>query len=326
MVVSQKRMMLIINPNSKPLKVALFLQMIISKFEKGGYTVDLFKTHGEGDATRIAHEAALSNKYEIVVAGGGDGTVNEVLNGLMPQPCKMGILPLGTSNVLCRSLNLPLNPLKAADAILSGRSKKIDLGQANDRYFAIMVSCGYDAYAIEQTSLRAKRFTGKYAYIYAGIKSIYHYQPQRIYLISDGKPVSYNAMVIVVSNAHLYGGNYRLTPDAQIDDGVFDVFIYTGNNVYRFLYYCVRLLFRHPVEVRDAVRTRVRNLQLTSPGRVLYQGDGDLFGKLPLTIRILPAVLEIAGVKLHKAKSTLFNDLTRLRFFNAKRPVVNNTL
>jgi len=292
----KKKIKLIVNPNSKPLKVALFLQTICSKFEKAGYEVDIYKTIGGGDASIIAREAATSGDYEMVVSGGGDGTVNEVLNGLMPNPVKLGILPLGTSNVLCRALKLPLNPLKAVDAILNRESKKIDVGLANDRYFSTMISCGFDAYAIEQTSLKVKKFTGRYAYVYAGIKSVYHYQPKRIQLLADGKPMNSDAMLLCISNAHLYGGNYMLTPKAKIDDGLFDVFLYTGHNVYRFVYYMLRLFLHFHLNFPDTVRFRVKKLELQSDGRVVYQGDGDLFGKLPLKITMIPSTLEIAGV------------------------------
>lgn len=293
----KKRMKFIVNPNSKPLKVAFFLQSLVHKFEKGGYEVDLYKTTGQGDATRVAREAKASGDYDIVVAGGGDGTVNEVLNGLMPDPPKMGIMPLGTSNVLARALNIPLLPTRAADAILSGVSKKIDVGLANDRYFAIMLSCGYDAYAIEKTSLKIKRFTGKYAYIWAGIKSIYHFQAPRIHIEADGRPFDSDAMIIVISNAHLYGGNYQLTPEAKIDDGLFDVFIYNGTSITRLIYYGLRVLSHLPLNYRDTIRFRARHLRLESRHRVLYQGDGDLFGELPVTVEVIPKALEVAGVR-----------------------------
>lgn len=289
-------MKLIVNPNSKPLKITLFLQKICKKFEQAGFEVDVYKTKGGGDATDVARESKKSGDYDIIVAAGGDGTINEVLNGIMPDPIEMGILPLGTSNVLCRALKLPLNPLKAADAIISGKSLNIDIGLANSRYFSTMVSCGFDAYTIEQTSLRVKKITGKYAYVIAGIKSIYHFKPQPISLIADNKPMNSDAMLICISNAHLYAGNYQLSPDAKIDDGLFDVFIYTGKDIYRFIYFLSRLFFRFHLNYPDTKRFRVKNLELKTPGRVLYQGDGDLFGRLPLKVTIMPAALKIAGV------------------------------
>ena len=297
MTAPPKRMKLILNPNSKPLRVALFLQSLIHRFEAGGYEVDVQKTRYAGEAVEIARAAKASGRYDVVVAGGGDGTVNEVLNGLMPDPIPMGILPLGTSNVLARALNIPLLPIKAADAINTGIIKRIDVGLANGRYFAIMLSCGYDAYAIEKTSLRVKRFTGKYAYIWAGIKSIYHFQAPRIHIEADGRPFDSDAMIIVISNAHLYGGNYRLTPDAKIDDGLFDVFIYNGTSITRLIYYGLRVLSHLPLNYRDTIRFRARELKLESKHRVLYQADGDLFGRLPVTVQVIPRALEVVGVK-----------------------------
>lgn len=324
MISSTKKIKLIVNPNSQPLKVALFLQPIITKFTKAGFTVDLYKTKGGGDATLVAREAVVSGDFEIVVAGGGDGTVNEVLNGLMPHPVMMGILPLGTSNVLCRALKLPLNPLKAADAIISGRSTKIDIGLANDRYFAIMISCGFDAYAIEQTSLKVKKITGRYAYVIAGIRSIYHYKPGRISLIADGKEMESDAMLLCISNAHLYGGNYRLTPDAKIDDGLFDIFMYTGKDIYRFVYYLLRLFLHFHLNFPDTVRFRVKELTLNSSSRVLYQGDGDLLGQLPAHISILPSALEVAGVKGWKKTKRKYKFIDKEKIKTRVHSIIHN--
>ncbi len=293
---NSKKMKLIVNPNSKPLKIKLYLQTICNKFEKAGFEVDVYKTKGDGDATDVAREVKKSGDYDIIVAGGGDGTINEILNGIMPDPMEMGILPLGTSNVLCRALKLPLNPLKAADEIISGKSQNIDIGWANGRYFSIMISCGFDAYAIEQTSLRVKKFTGKFAYITAAIKSIHHFKSQRISLIADKKLMQFETMLICISNAHLYGGNYQLTPEAKINDGLFDVFIYTGTDTYKFVYYMSRLFLRFHLNSTDTKRFRVKNLELKTSGRVLYQGDGDLFGQLPVKVKMIPAALKIAGV------------------------------
>lgn len=120
--------------------------------------------------------------------------------------------------------------------------------------------------------------------------------------MADGKQLQSDAMLLCISNAHLYAGNYQLTPEAKIDDGLFDVFLYTGRDVYRFVYYLMRLFLRFHLNFPDTLRFRVKNLHLESSGRVLYQGDGDLFGRLPVRISILPAALEIAGVESRRNK------------------------
>jgi diacylglycerol kinase (ATP) len=290
-----KQIKLIVNPNSQRMKVTLFLQSIVTRFEKGGCKVDVYKTLGGGDATDVAREAAKSGDYEVVVAGGGDGTVNEVLNGLMPNPIKMGILPLGTSNGLARELNIPLNPFRAVDAILNGHSTQIDVGIANGRYFGIMVGCGFDAYAIEKTNLRFKRFAGKYSYVFAAIKSLYRYKSNRIRLVVDGQPLDEDAVFVVVSNAQLYGGRYRLTPNASVDDGMLDVFVYKGRSIYRFLYLAIKMLMQRQLDSSDTVCLRAKNLLLYAKDRVPYQADGDALGELPVQIHILPLALEIVG-------------------------------
>lgn len=280
------------------MKVSLFLHAIVTKFEKGGYEVDVYKTQGHGDAINAAREAASSKEYDLVVAGGGDGTINEVLNGLLPSPIKLGILPLGTSNGLARELNIPLNPFKSVDAILSGGSEFIDIGIANGRYFGVMLGCGFDAYAIEQTNLRMKRFTGRYAYVFAGLKSIYKYKSHRIKVIADGQKLENDAIFVVVSNAQLYGGKYVLTPEASTNDGEFDVFLYTGTSLTRLIYYGLNLIVHRSPNSKDTMRFRAKNLVLHAEKRVPYQADGDALGELPVQVQIIPSAVEILGARI----------------------------
>lgn len=297
-----KRIKLIVNPNSQRLKVSLLLTSIISKFEKSGYEVDLYKTVGGGDAIEVARQAVDSGEFDIVVAGGGDGTVNEVINGLMPNPIQMGILPLGTSNGLARELNIPLNPLKSADVMMNGTSVTIDVGIANGRYFGLMLGCGFDALAIEHTNLQLKRFTGKYAYAIGGLKKLYKYKSHRIQLVVDGKRLDEDALFVVVSNTKLYGGKYTLTPNAHCDDGIFDVFMYTGDGLFSFIRFILKVISHKKLDSPDTNLFQAKNLLIYSAGRVPYQADGDAFGELPVQVQIFPSAIEILGAKLHKSE------------------------
>lgn len=291
----KKKMKLIINPNSQRLKVSLLQSSIINKFESGGYELDVYRTIGGGDAIEVAREAARSNNYDIVVAGGGDGTVNEVINGLMPNPIQMGILPLGTSNGLARELNIPLNPLKSAEAIIEGTSVKVDVGVANGRYFGIMLGCGFDALAVEETNLKLKKFAGKYAYVIAAIKNLYKYKSHRINLIVDGERLDDDATFVVVSNTRRYAGKYSLTPKALYDDGIFDIFMYTKDSLFSFIIFAFKVVLFKEFETPDAKLFRAKNLLIFSSDRVPYHVDGDPFGELPVQVQIFPSALEILG-------------------------------
>ncbi|OQX58584.1 hypothetical protein DRQ15_09770 [candidate division KSB1 bacterium] len=287
------KLKLILNPTSKPLKILVFLQQIIKQFNDEGYEVDVYRTQGNGDATEVARQTAISGEYETIIAAGGDGTVNEVINGIIGYSIKLGLLPLGTSNVLMRTLNLPLQPLKAAKLITQGYTHKIDVGKANGRYFALMISCGYDAFAIEQTSMLAKKIIGKYAYVWAGLTKLYCYKPHRISLKIDGKDYPKTGIFVAICNARSYGGNYQLCPEAKMDDGQLDILLVSSNSMMQLLYYAFRVILKLPLEYRDTIRPRAREIMLNASGRVPYQADGDIFGQLPVKVEVVPQAIEV---------------------------------
>ena len=294
---AKRKIKIILNPISKPLKILLFLQPAIDLFEKAGYEVNLQKCLHYGDAEIEAKKAAERGKYDIIVAAGGDGTFNQVINGIMGTNIPLGLIALGTSNVLMRSLGFPLNPIDAAKIILEGNLKKWDLGMANGRYFAIMASCGFDALATEETNLKLKRFMGKYAYILAAIQNIPTYKPYRMHISLDGKETHYRPIFVSISNAPFYGGGYTLTPDAKMDDGLLDVFLFDSSSFSRLLYFALRVILNLPLNLREISIVRAKAVELQAPGRVPYQVDGDVFGSLPVKVSIQPRAIPIITPK-----------------------------
>ncbi len=294
---ARRKIKIILNPISKPLKILLFLQPAIDLFEKAGYEVDLQKCLHYGDAEVEAKRAAASGKFDIIVAAGGDGTFNQVINGIIGTNIPLGLIPLGTSNVLTRSLGFPLNPVDAAKIILEENLKKWDLGIINERHFAIMASCGFDALATEETNLRLKRFTGKYAYILAAIQNIPTYKPYPMRVLLDGKETHYRPIFVNIANAPLYGGSYSLTPDAKMDDGLLDVFLFNSPSFSRLIYFALRVILNLPQNLREISIVRAKTVELQAPGRVPYQVDGDVFGSLPVKVSIRPRAIPIITPK-----------------------------
>ena len=293
----EHRLEIILNPISKPLKILLYLKPAIEILERAGYTVDIHKSVYFGDAEEEARRAARSGKYDLLVAAGGDGTYNQVINGISGTDMPLALMPLGTSNVLMRSLKFPLNPVEAARVIVEGQLKKWDLGQINGRYFAIMTSFGLDAYATEHTNLKLKRIIGKYAYIWSAVRNLTSYRPYPMSLTLDGHPTSYRPIFVNVANAPLYGGEYRLTPNARMDDGQLDVFIFDSRNIYRLLYFALRVILKFPLNLPEISIHRARRVEITAPGRVPYQVDGDTMGNLPAQISIHPRAIRIITPK-----------------------------
>src|SRR5581483_6137548 len=153
-----------------------------------GWQVDLQPTRGPGDGTRIAREAAARG-YDIVVAAGGDGTVNEVVNGLANTQTALAALPIGTVNVWVRELGLPLQPRAAAEALLGCQPRTIDLGRAGERYFLLMCGVGFDAAVTAEVRAAEKRRLGIFAYFLRAFNLATRFRGTSARITVDGKPI-----------------------------------------------------------------------------------------------------------------------------------------
>lgn len=239
-----------------------------------------------------ARQAALEG-YDAIIIAGGDGTLNEGINGILPNQVTVGILPFGGSNVLARELKIPLNPLEAAQVICQRHKKRIDLGLIHGRYFSMMASCGYDAYAISRTSRRIKKIIHRYAYVWAGIKDFLGYQPSEIHVNLDDGKVMDTGTFVVLGNTHFYGGFHQITPFAEVDDGFLDVCVYKGTTQIGLIQFALNMLSKKHLNMRDVRYYRVKKAILYSEKPTLVQVDGDIFGNLPMTAEVAPKILEI---------------------------------
>jgi diacylglycerol kinase (ATP) len=281
-----------VNPDSKPRRIRRYLKPALKMLRDSGFQLSVYFTEGAGEIMKRAREAA-EDKFHAILIAGGDGTLNEAINGILPRPLPVGILPFGGSNVLARELKIPLNPLEAAQVICRKHTKRIDLGVINGRYFSMMASCGYDAYTISRTNRRIKKIIHRYAYVWAGIKDFLGYVPSEIEVILDEAKVKDYGSFVVLSNTHFYGGFHQMTPFAEVDDGFLDVCIYKGKSQIGLLHFVLRVLSNNHLNMRNVRYYRVKRATLTSAKSTLVQVDGDVFGHLPMTAEIAPKVLEI---------------------------------
>ena len=282
----------IVNPDSKPRRINKYLEPVLSLLQSNNFKISTYFTCGPGDGYVFA-EQALDNGAEVIIVAGGDGTVNEVLNAIVGNDVILGILPFGGSNVLAREMGMPLNPIKAAELILKKNVKNIDLGVINNRYFSMMASCGYDAYAVGRTSREIKKILHRYAYIWAGIKDFMGYRPTLIEVdLDDGTTKEY-ASFVVVSNTHFYGGSYQLTPFARIDDGLLDICLYQGRYQLGLVHFVFNMLSQKHLTMSNVKYYRAKSIQLTSKKHTLVQVDGDILGALPMKAQIVPTALKV---------------------------------
>lgn len=270
-------------------------------------------TSRPGEATGLCRALLLSGRHYIVAAG-GDGTLNEVLNGffdpsgddrLIAPEAQLGVLPLGTGSDFCRSIGIHRRD-HALQALATGECRYMDLGRVDfgsphnpvtGRYFINVADLGLGAEAAYRINRASKRFGAFLSYLTGAVRAIIAHRPQVVSLQFDNDTPHEEPMgLVVVANSRFFGGGLPIIPHARSDDGHFDVLWLQGASRGRLLLDLLPKLYRgahlsHPaVQVRRATRVRI-----TSPGPLLLETDGEQIGHAPATFRILPGILRIVA-------------------------------
>ena len=221
-----QKMMLIVNPHSGKNGMKDHLQDIITLFHSHGWEVTVFPTHKSGDATEYAKERYTD--FDLTVCCGGDGTLNEVITGMMqqPLPLKLGYIPVGTANDLATTLHLKKEPLAAAKDILIGNQFVHDIGCFNDRFFTYIAAFGTFSNISYSTSQTMKRSLGKLAYILQAVMKIGDIKSRHVRLTIDGKVIEGDFVLGAVTNSTSFAGVFRLREEElKLDDGIFEVLL-----------------------------------------------------------------------------------------------------
>lgn len=293
------RTCVIFNPAAKGEKA----QRLRRHLDEIGAVSTLKKTAAAGDARRFSAEA-VTEGFDTVVAAGGDGTVNEVLNGLGDVPgaferARLAVLPLGTVNVFARELAIPSRLEAAWEAVLRGRETVIDLpaveftnanGATERRWFAQLAGAGLDARAVELVHWPLKKRVGPLAYVWAGLKALAA-APSQIAATANGQTV--NGQMVLVGNGRLYGGDYRIFPGADLRDGVLEVCVFPRVNWFTLLRCGPPLLIKGtlPASVTQSLQTA--SLTLTSAARTPLELDGEFVGQLPARFSVKRSALRV---------------------------------
>lgn len=292
-----ERRCIIFNPTARGDRAARF-----RKFLDHVPNCELLPTTGPGAARILAAQAVVSG-FRTVVAAGGDGTVNEVLNGMGDvsngfDACRLAVIPLGTVNVLARELGISRKPEQAWRIVEQGRSRPFDLPEitcastlGNERrYFLQMAGAGLDARAIELVSWELKKKLGPLAYVWAGMKALSRPQPT-IRIQND--VIDKEGQFVIVSNGRLYGGDFVMTPGADYSDGRLDLCLFEKVNWWRLPFIATSLLTRRVTQSHMMFHAQAAEVHLTSADRCPVQVDGEWIGELPAIVRIHPGRLRL---------------------------------
>lgn len=281
---SARRLLVIHNPTAGR-RQRRHLAAVLSEIEKQGAQFRLQETASAGDAERVARDCG--SDIDVVVVAGGDGTINEAINGLMaraqfPLPA-LGIIPVGTTNVLSRDLQIPRQADALARLLAHGRTQDIHVGCANGRYFSLMCGVGMDAHIVNRTSLRLKKKIGKLAYVLQGLRELAAGLPHRYRVEIDGSE-AVEASSVIVAKSRFYGGEFQLAPQAAVGTPELQVCLFLRGGRLSTLIYIAGMGTGH--------LDRMPGYRVVAASRVLITGhdgdpvqlDGDSRGCVPLDI------------------------------------------
>lgn len=284
-----RRLLIIRNPTAGQRR-ARHYKRALRLLEEAGCALTVAETAVRGDAVRIARDADEA-AFDVVVAAGGDGTINEVVNGLAGRALPLGVIPLGTANVLAHEIGVGSDIGRAVETILSGRRQPVAAANAGGRYCCLMVSAGYDARAITRVRLALKRLTGAGAYYLAGLEELLIGPGRMIAAEIDGKP--YEAASVIVMNGRLYGGQFTCAPDADMREPLLYAVLPTRTGRWNVMRYGLALVANRLHRLGDVRIVPATSVRILAPAGEPCQSDGDLIGEAPLDITVEANAVEI---------------------------------
>jgi YegS/Rv2252/BmrU family lipid kinase len=288
---SPKRILFIVNPISGIGKQKGVEKMVEDRLDKAMFIPSIAYTSGPGDATEISRKASVDG-FDVVVAVGGDGTVNETAAGLVDTTTALAIVPAGSGNGLARHLHIPMNLKKAIDIINRGNILKIDTATINDQLFVNVAGVGFDASVAKKFAVAGKRGFSTYLRITAN--SYKNYEPKQYTLVIDGKVVKRRALLISFANSSQFGNNTSIDPAASINDGFIDVCIMGKMPFWKTIFLGPLLFVKKFDQTRyvEIIRAKEVVLKRKKGKSIHLDGDPKEMGK-ELTMKINPLSLNV---------------------------------
>lgn len=270
----KKKLLYIVNPISGTQRKQGITELASMHTDKEKFDVEIVSTKYAGHATTIAKQAA-EQSFDVVVAVGGDGTVNEVGRALVNTSTALGIIPCGSGNGLARHLCIPLQPRKAIEIINQCVIHQLDYGTINERPFFCTCGVGFDAFISEQFATSNKR--GLLTYVENTLKSGLQYKPQLYTIKDDNGKETYRAFLIACANASQYGNDAYIAPFASMKDGLLDVVVMEPFNAIEAPQVVIQL-FSKKLPQNSHVKTfKATHLNISREGDGIAHYDGDPF-------------------------------------------------
>jgi YegS/Rv2252/BmrU family lipid kinase len=252
-----------------------------------GFQTEILFTERRGHAQELARDAVKKEPF-LIIAAGGDGTINEAMNGMLYSPVPLAILPLGTTNVLALETGVPQDVPGAVQTALSRAARPISLGrieftedeEPSVRHFCLMAGIGFDAKAVHDVHASIKKISGEASYILSGMRNFLDYHPKEIFFSVDGR--EYSGYTAIIGKSSRYGGNFKVTPDASLFDPYLYICIFRGKKRSDLLRYVFGILRGTHLTYPDVIYLKASSIEIT--GSAHMQVDGDYLGIAPATV------------------------------------------
>ena len=262
------------------------------KCEKAKIELDIEFTKYPKHATKLAK--AARDKYDLIITAGGDGTINEVINGMANSKATLVIIPFGSTNVLACELGIPNNPEEAAELITKGKKIKMDLGYAEtnkeSRYFSMMLGVGPFAQIIKDMTPKFKKRWGRFAYPFGIIKLLFRYKWHEIYVKHKVESTGY---FVIMANIKYYAGEYEIADKANIRDGLLDLVVINRKKPWDIIV----LIFSFTIgKLNKYLRKeyyQTKEADIYSNHKMQIQVDGEGLGMAPVNVKIIPKALNV---------------------------------
>ena len=290
-----KRARIIYNPTSGRELFRKHLPEVLEKMEQAGYETSCHATTCEGDAIQAA-KVAVERNFDLVIAVGGDGTLNEVISGIakFENRPKVGLIPMGTTNDFARAVHIPRDINKAVDIILKGESIPVDIGlMNNDRYFINIAGGGRITELTYEVPSKLKTVLGQMAYYLKGIEMLPSIRSSHVRIEYDGQVFNDSAMMFLIGLTNSVGGFEKLAPDASINDGKFTLLILKELNMAEFIRVASLALRGEHLSDPRVIYAKASKITVTTEERVLLNLDGEYGGVLPAVFENLASHIEM---------------------------------
>ncbi len=257
-----------------------------------GAAVQVWESASARHLVELARKAA-EEKPDMVVSAGGDGTHHYVLNGLMGSDVPLGLLSAGSGNDFAKGVGVPTEPRRAAQALLEGHTREIDVGRVGSAVYACIAGVGFDSIVTRFANEQVRWVHGSPAYAWAILRCLKFFRPHRLELRSDTQNWSGDMIFVTVGNSASYGGGVKMAPQASLDDGRLDVCIVPAMGKFELLRWVPRAYRGEHLQHPRILYFQVRKVTLNSPSPLEVFGDGEFLQGLPATIEVVPRALRV---------------------------------